>query len=555
MSTNGKGLRVLSLQAEKIQRLEFVRFDVNEANMIEITGANEQGKSSCLDLVKMAMGGKSATSIDPVKKGSDKGKIVIDLGKYLLTKTITRKGEYLRIESKDGAVYKSPQQLIDSWKNDFSLDPLAFANAKPEIQRAMLMKAISLPVSGERIKELAGIVVKVDENNPLAAIDQAKKEVEGLRREKGRDLLREKGAAEAIVIPKEFETVERIDAQEILQKKTELEQQKASNEARRNAFLGIVTDIFNEQADSNKAEREKLTKIASEGKTLKASLDNLRDREKDIEEQIKKLQDKLTVLNAQVVEGDQKFEELRANYKTQEEVVTKLLDPNMDLLDAELTPETLHEMTYEVQKTGAGDSLKSEFESEKAAVLTLQDPDFSELDRKIEEAQRINQIVFQREQKGLHMESRDAAQKEYDEYTNKISLLSQYREDLLTDAKIPVPGLSINEEGVVVFEDVPVSQRGKSMRIRIGLAVCAALRPEVRVILVYDGNDIDSTGMQIIYDWAKEHDFQVWIERIQNSGKGGVAFEISEGKVKDDHQLPLQTGTAAPEHSEVRALS
>jgi hypothetical protein len=66
----------------------------------------------------------------------------------------------------------------------------------------------------------------------------------------------------------------------------------------------------------------------------------------------------------------------------------------------------------------------------------------------------------------------------------------------------------------------------------------------VRVVLVYDGNDLDLENMQVIYDWAKENDFQVWIERIQGSGKGGVAFEISEGKVvKDDRQLPLQTGT------------
>ena len=454
MGTNGKGLRILSVVAEKIQRLEFVELKTPDATMVEVTGNNENGKSSVLDTIRMAMGGKSATSIDPVKRGSDKGKIVIDLGKYLLTKTITRKGEYLRIESKDGAVYKSPQQLIDSWKNDFSLDPLAFANAKPEIQRAMLMKAISLPVSGERITELSGIVVKVNPDNPLAAIDQAKKEVEGLRREKGRDLLREKGAAEAISIPAEMEGAERVDAQEIIRAKEALQGKQKANDL----------------------ERKKLTAIASKGQAQK-----------------QKIQEKLMLLNAQVLEAGDEYEKLKGEYQEQEK-----------------------------------------------AVNALQDPDFSELDRKIEEAQRINQLVFQREQKGLHMESRDAAQKEYDEYTNKISLLSQYREDLLTDAKIPVPGLSINEEGIVVFEDVPVSQRGKSMRIRIGLAVCAALRPEVRVILVYDGNDIDSNGMQIIYDWAKEHDFQVWIERIQNSGKGGVAFEISEGKATPINALSVE---------------
>ena len=469
MSTNGKGLRVLSVQAEKIQRLEFVDLKTPDANMVEITGGNENGKSSVLDTIRMAMGGKSATSIDPVKKGSDKGKIVIDLGKYLLTKTITRKGEYLRIESKDGAVYKSPQQLIDSWKNDFSLDPLAFANARPEIQRAMLMKAISLPVSGERIKELAGVVVKVDENNPLAAIEAAKKEVEGLRKEKGRDLKREKGAADAIVIPAEMESVERVDAQEIIKAK----------------------EVLQEKQRANDAERDKLTLIKTKGQTQKQKMSNLRDREKDLEEQIKKLQERLAALNAQVLEADQEYESLKGKYQEQEKVVS-----------------------------------------------ALQDPDFSELDRKIEEAQRINQVVFQREQKVAHLEAKKAAQAEYDAYSDKLMLLQQYREELLANAKLPVPGLSISEDGVVTYQDIPVSQRGKSKRILIGLAVCAALKPQVRVVLVYDGNDIDQAGMEIVYDWAKANDFQVWVERIQNSGKGGVAFEISEGKVKPAEMIP-----------------
>ena len=468
MSTNG--YRILSLSSEAVQRLKAVNITPPiDAPLIEITGNNEQGKSSILDSITMAMSGKDATSFNPIHNGEEKARITVEIGdeagkpKYRVTKSFTKKGEYIKVESADGAIYKSPQALIAGWKNDFTLDPLKFANAKPEEQRAMLMQAISLPVTAERIKEICGVEVKVDQANPLAAIESARKEIEKIRREKGRDLLKEKGAAEAIVIADQYKDAVRIDAQEILAKKTELQSKK----------------------DANQAERDKLADILQAGTSLKQARKNLNDREKELEEQIKKAQERLAALNAQVVETDKKIDAARKDYEAQQKVVEGLVEPDM-----------------------------------------------SELDRKIEEAQKVNEAVFQREQKEQHMASLKTLREEYDGMTCKLDALDKYREELLEKANIPVPGLSIDAQGVVTFEGVPISQRGKSKRVLIGLAVCASLNPKVRTVLVYDGNDLDATGMQTVYDWAKEHDFQVWLERIDRRGRG-VAFEIVDGSVKE----------------------
>lgn len=455
-------MKIIELKAEAIQRLRAIDITPGDEPLVEITGKNEAGKSSVLDSILMAMGGKSATSLTPIHQGKEKGKIILDLGKYKVIKTITKKGEYVRVESADGASYKSAQSLIDSWKNDFTFDPLKFADADPKLQRAMLLKAVDLKVDPARIQEVTGVVVRVFPENPLAAIDEANKILYGQRTDLGREYDRAKKASEEMQIPEGMADVQKVNAQEIIQLKEGLQAKEKANQV----------------------ERAKLEDIRRAAVELQNSIKNMQSQVAEVEEQIEKLHEKVHSLYAIIARNTTGFEAARTAYNDQ-----------------------------------------------KAIVDALVDPDMAEVDQKIMDAERINQVVYQRERKADLILQAVALGEKREAITDKMTELSRYRESLLAEAKLPIAGLGISEDGVVTFEGVPISQRGKSKRILLGLAICAALNPQVRVILVHSGNDLDEENMGVVYEWAKANDFQVWIERIEKGKGKGVAFEIVEGEV------------------------
>ena len=57
-----------------------------------------------------------------------------------------------------------------------------------------------------------------------------------------------------------------------------------------------------------------------------------------------------------------------------------------------------------------------------------------------------------------------------------------------------------------------------------------ALNPTVRVLRVTDGSLLDSENLELLAELAREHDFQVWVERVDESGTVGVVIE--DGQVR-----------------------
>ena len=51
---------------------------------------------------------------------------------------------------------------------------------------------------------------------------------------------------------------------------------------------------------------------------------------------------------------------------------------------------------------------------------------------------------------------------------------------------------------------------------------------QLRICRVRDGSLIDQEGMQSLREMADAHDFQVWIERVDSSGKSGIVIEDGE---------------------------
>jgi hypothetical protein len=89
---------------------------------------------------------------------------------------------------------------------------------------------------------------------------------------------------------------------------------------------------------------------------------------------------------------------------------------------------------------------------------------------------------------------------------------------------MPVEGLGFDTDGVT-FNGIPLAQVSAAERLRVSVAMAMSLNPTVRVIRITDGSLLDSDNMAIIADLADTNDFQVWIERVDETGDVGIVIE------------------------------
>lgn len=175
-------LKIVSLEVENFKRIKAVHIRP-DGSLIIISGRNANGKSSILDSISVAIGGKKLAPAEPIRKGQDKAEINLDLGRYKVRRTFKRgdDGEVtsaLYLEQADGSRPRSPQAMLDDLMGELAFDPLDFLR-KP---------------AKDRFDTLKLLVPEVD----FDGIARQRQDAYDRRTEVGRDAKREKAAAEAI---------------------------------------------------------------------------------------------------------------------------------------------------------------------------------------------------------------------------------------------------------------------------------------------------------------------------------------------------------------------
>ena len=113
---------------------------------------------------------------------------------------------------------------------------------------------------------------------------------------------------------------------------------------------------------------------------------------------------------------------------------------------------------------------------------------------------------------------------EYAALTDQIAALDQAKADALAKAAFPVPGLGFDDEGVT-YQGVPFAQASSAEQIRVSLAMAMSLNPKLRVIRILDGSLLDAENLALISEMAADSDYQIWVERVSDASGVGVVIE------------------------------
>ena len=89
---------------------------------------------------------------------------------------------------------------------------------------------------------------------------------------------------------------------------------------------------------------------------------------------------------------------------------------------------------------------------------------------------------------------------------------------------MPLEGLSFNEDGLVL-NGIPFEQASDSQQLRASVALGMALNPELRVMLINQGSELDQRSLTELVDIAEELDCQVWVVRVSKGAECSVIIE------------------------------
>lgn len=253
-------MKIVQLTAQNIKRLKAVSI-TPEGNTVVISGRNGQGKSSVLDAIAMALGGKALCPDMPIRHGQKGAKVSVQLDgdrPMLVTRTFASDGgSTLTVTSADGKMkYASPQKLLDDLTGKLMFDPLAFTRMRPLEQLALL-------------KDLVGL--------DLSDLDERRGALYGERTIAGRDVAGRQSQLDAMPDYPEAPAVE-VSVADLA---GELEAANAQNRERQDAedeALVLCRQIADREMKIDKGRAE----IAEEEKTIVV----LRDRAKEADDAV-----------------------------------------------------------------------------------------------------------------------------------------------------------------------------------------------------------------------------------------------------------------------------
>lgn len=162
--------------------------------------------------------------------------------------------------------------------------------------------------------------------------------------------------------------------------------------------------------------------------------------------------------------------------------------------------------------------------ADQVAQIPADLPDPTAFDGQLEHVEQINARVRaakQREQVRARLAERKAAT---DALTGQLNQIDTRKATAIAEATMPIDGLAFDDGGVT-YGGVPFKQCSAAEQLRVSIAMAMSLNPKIRIIRITDGSLLDSENMALISEMAADGDFQVWIERVDETGQVGILIE------------------------------
>lgn len=311
-------LKIIEFRAENTKRLKAVTIRPDpEHPVVVLTGKNRQGKSSIIDAIWMALGGKSSIPGKPIRAGETEAVATLDLGEFIVERRITDKGAYLNVTTKEGFKAPSAQNFLNSRLGEHAHNPLEFMRLSPAEQVTALQGMVDLKLDLKEFEEVSGLPtqgIQASHADPVTLLDHAYKHLFDQRGEINREVKRLEATLKSMKaeIPPGREEQQPVSVQELFTERQALEAKKVSNDKQREA---VGRD------DAKLADMEKLCEeIHKERMEIQARLAKLEEQYNQLHEEYRQMEGELVISRTAIEQlTDPDFSEIDARIAAADE--------------------------------------------------------------------------------------------------------------------------------------------------------------------------------------------------------------------------------------------
>lgn len=160
-------------------------------------------------------------------------------------------------------------------------------------------------------------------------------------------------------------------------------------------------------------------------------------------------------------------------------------------------------------------------------LLNNEKVDTSEIEKEIAEISQHNEKV----QKNIEAQKTNSDLavfvKEQESLNIDLSEIEDTKRRVISDSKLPVEGLTFDDNNLF-YKGLPFekSQINTAQLIIIGLQLNLALLKEIRIAR-FDGTLLDNSNIELVENWAKENDLQLFVEFVERDSEG-LKIEVQE---------------------------
>lgn len=167
-------------------------------------------------------------------------------------------------------------------------------------------------------------------------------------------------------------------------------------------------------------------------------------------------------------------------------------------------------------------------------VAKLVDIDTAPILVQIRDAESLNEQIQKNETRAGWFDQAKVKKVESEALTAKLVEMDAQKAATLASTPFPIKGLGFGETGVT-FNDLPLSQASAAERLRVSVAIGAALNPKLRVMLVRDASLLDEKSFALLAELARERDLQVFLEMVGDNKH--VQVLIEDGHVAETRDV------------------
>jgi hypothetical protein len=174
-------------------------------------------------------------------------------------------------------------------------------------------------------------------------------------------------------------------------------------------------------------------------------------------------------------------------------------------------------------------NIRIDIATAKQTVEQLHDESTAELEKSIQNAEAINLLVDSNARKDAADAEAAKQQNVYDSLTGELEELRKQRLALLNGAKLPLPGLSINEDGALTYNGQAWDNMSSSDQLKVATAIVRRLNPECGFVLMDKLEQMDATTLKNFGAWAEQEGLQVIGTRVSRGSECSIIIQDGKG--------------------------